>query len=71
MIGVADIDVAPEREYTPEARVLLDALELGASSDDVEVLLGEIAASLNVQMDRGRDRSAAEAIAAWYRGTCL
>jgi hypothetical protein len=60
--------VAPEHKYVHAARFLLDVLKRGATADDVEGVLGELAANLSVPVDLGPARRAAAAISAWYRG---
>jgi hypothetical protein len=67
VIGITEIDTAPEREYAHDAEKVLVLLDNGARADDVEALLRDIGAELGVPIDHGRDRGADMAVDAWYR----
>lgn len=62
MVGVAEIDVEPEREYLYEAKTLHELLRSGANIDALTEALTRPAAEMPVRADETRDRTAAEQI---------
>lgn len=62
VVGVAEIDFEPEREYLFEAETLQTLLHSGADADALAQVLTRLAAEMPVRVDEGRDRTAAERI---------
>lgn len=62
VIGIADIDEVPEREYVHEARHLLRALNAGAGESNITNLLAELGRDVNAPQNRARDTRAARAV---------
>jgi hypothetical protein len=62
VVGVAEIDIEPEREYIYEAGRVLAVLKAGGGVDAVAAELAMLAAEMPVAPNPSRDRTAAEAI---------
>ena len=62
VLGIADVDVAPEREYVHEAAKFRELVLSGSGHDGLAAYLTSAAEAMNATPDRSRDRRAAEAI---------
>ena len=62
-LGVAGVDAEPEREYTFESALVLEALRRGAGEREIALSLADARLSSSPH----QDSVAAEAIARWWR----
>jgi hypothetical protein len=65
-LGIADVDVAPEREYVFEAGGLLDLADSGADFNAIAQLLSERGRELGFP-DAQRDERASQAVWEWLK----